>query len=96
MTPGGTAGIDFLNSDATGYNYFWAKPSIEILPGRYAIPDNEGVQVIRGTTSQGIEVVMGKKFDNMTFVSTYTLDVLFGVVNTQPEMNGILIFGQTP
>ena len=47
---------------------------------------------MRGTTEQGIEVVMTKQFDNKKFTSTYTLDVLFGVCNTNPEMNGVLIW----
>lgn len=91
----GTAAIVFLNGTATTINPFWHRDSIEILPGRYAVPTNEGVNVMRGTTDQGLEVVMTKKFENTTFVSTYTVDTFFGVVNTNPEMNGILIFGQS-
>lgn len=89
-----TAAINWLNDNAAGANPFWHKNSIELLPGRYAVPDGQGVDIMRGTTDQGLEVVMGKKFDNSTFTSLYTLDVLFGVVNTNPQMNGILIFGQ--
>lgn len=90
----GTAAINWLNDNATGANPFWHKNSIELLPGRYAVPDGQGVDIMRGTTDQGIEVVMGKKFDNSTFTSLYTLDVLYGVVNTNPEQNGIILFGQ--
>lgn len=91
-----TATITWLNSDAAGANPFWHKDSIELLPGRYAVPDNQGVDILRGTTDQGIEVVFGKKFDNSTFTSLYTLDVLYGVVNTNPQMNGIILFNQVP
>lgn len=90
-----TASITFLNNAATRLNPFWHKDSIEILPGRYSVPDGQGVDVMRGSTDQGLEVVMTKSFSNSTFTSLYTLDILFGVVNTQPEMNGVLIFGQT-
>lgn len=89
-----TAAINPLNSTAAGANPFWHRNSIELLPGRYAVPNNEGVDILRGTTDQGLEVVMAKKFDNSTFTSLYTLDVLFGVVNTNPEMNGIILWGQ--
>jgi len=89
-----TAAINWLNDNAAGANPFWRKDSIELLPGRYAVPDGQGVDIMRGTTDQGLEVVMGKKFDNSTFTSLYTLDVLYGVVNTNPEMNGIILFGQ--
>lgn len=89
-----TASITFLNTTATGANPFWHKDSIELLPGRYAVPMDQGVDVMRGTTDQGIEVVMAKKFDNSTFKSLYTLDVLYGVVNTNPQMNGVILFNQ--
>ena len=91
-----TAAVTWLNADSAGANPFWFKDSIELLPGRYAVPDNQGVDIMRGTTDQGLEVVMGKKFDNSTFTTLYTLDVLYGVVNTNPEMNGILLFSQVP
>lgn len=89
-----TAAIVFLNDTATGANPFWFKDSIELMPGRYAVPEDEGVAVMRSTTSQGVEVVMSKKFDPSTFVSSIFLDTFFGVVNTNPEMNGILIWNQ--
>lgn len=90
-----TAAINPLNGAACGLNPFWHKDSIELLPGRYAVPMDQGVDVMRGTTDQGLEVVMAKKFDNSTFESLYTLDVLYGVVNTNPEMNGVIFWGQS-
>jgi hypothetical protein len=90
-----TAAIVWLNTVTASANPFWHKDSIEILPGRYAVPTGQGVDVMRSTTDQGLEVVMTKFFSNSTFTSLYTLDILFGVVNTNPEMNGILLFGQT-
>ncbi len=90
-----TASITWLNGAATRLNPFWHKDSIELLPGRYAVPADQGVDVMRGTTDQGLEVVMAKRFDNSTFTSLYTLDVLYGVVNTNPQMNGVIIFGQS-
>ena len=94
-TESATAAITWLNTVTASANPFWHKDSIELLPGRYAVPTDEGVNVMRGTTDQGMEVVMTKFFNNSTFTSLYTLDILFGVVNTNPEMNGILLFGQT-
>lgn len=89
-----TAAITWLNIATTSANPFWYKDSIEILPGRYAVPTDQGVGVLRGTIDQGLEVVMTKRFDNETFISQYALDVRYGVVNTNPEMNGILLFNQ--
>jgi hypothetical protein len=90
----GTAAIVWLNKVAAPMNPFWCKDSIELLPGRYAVPTDQGVDIMRATTDNGIEVVMSKKFDNSTFTTLYTLDTLFGVVNTNPQMNGVLMFGQ--
>ena len=89
-----TASIVFLNKVASNINPFWRKDSIELLPGRYAVPDGAGVDVLRASTDQGIELVMTKKFDPLTFQTLYTLDTLYGVVMTNPEMAGILIFNQ--
>jgi hypothetical protein len=90
-----TANITFMNNATTGANPFWHKDSIELLPGRYAVPADQGVDVMRGTIDQGLEVVMSKRFDNSTFTSLYTLDILFGVVNTNPQMNGVILFNQS-
>ena len=89
-----TAAVTFLNANATGANPFWHKDSIELMPGSYAVPTDQGVDVMKGTTDQGLEVVMTKKFDNSTFKSLYTVDTFFGVTNTNPEMNGVILFGQ--
>jgi hypothetical protein len=90
-----TASLNFLNKVASNINPFWRKDSIELLPGRYAVPDGSGVDVLRASTDQGIELVMTKKFDPLTFNTLYTLDTLYGVVMTNPEMAGVLIFNQT-
>jgi hypothetical protein len=90
-----TADVNFLNVAASNINPFWRKDSIELLPGRYAVPDGAGVDVLRASTDQGIELVMTKKFDPLTFQTLYTLDTLYGVVMTNPEMAGILLFNQS-
>lgn len=89
-----TAAIVFLNIAAANINPFWHKDALEILPGRYAVPD-DGVSVMRGKTDNGIEIVLQKQYDIKTMKNLYRLDTLFGVVNKNPEMTGILIFGQT-
>ncbi len=90
-----TAAITWLNTTAGLVNPFFVQDAIEVLPARYAVPDGQGVDIMRGTTDQGFEVVMGKKFDNSTFNSLYTLDILFGTVMTNTEMAGILLFSQS-
>jgi hypothetical protein len=37
---------------------------------------------------------MTKWFDTSTFVTRFTFDTFYGVVNLAPEMNGVILFGQ--
>jgi hypothetical protein len=93
-TTSGTAAIVFLNTAAGFMNPFWHKDAIEILPGRYAVPTDAGAAVMRASTDQGIELVMTKQYDINTMKTKYRLDTLYGVVNKQPEMTGIVMFSQ--
>lgn len=89
------AAIAFQNTVSGNMNPFWQKDALEILPGRYAVPTDAGVAVMRAATDQGIELVMTKQYDINTMKTKYRLDTLYGVVNKQPEMSGIVMFSQT-
>ena len=93
-TKAANSAIVFLNTAAAPINCFWQKDAIEILPGRYAVPSDAGANVMRASTDQGIELVMQKQYDINTMKTRYRLDTIFGVVNKQPEMSGIILFGQ--
>jgi hypothetical protein len=88
------AAITFLNVADAVVNPFWQKDAIEILPGRYAVPKNAGAAVMRGSTDQGLELVITKFYDINTMKTKFRVDTLFGVVNKQPEMTGVIMFGQ--
>lgn len=94
-TKAANSAIVFLNTVAGYANPFWQKDAMEILPGRYAVPSDAGTAVMRASTDQGIELVMQKFYDIDTMKTKYRLDTLFGVVNKQPEMSGIVMFSQT-
>lgn len=89
------ATVTWLNTVAGYMNPFWRQEAIEILPGRYAVPTDAGVQVMRGTTSQGFDIVFTKFYDINTMITKYRVDTLFGVVATNTEMMGIEMFSQT-
>jgi P22 coat protein - gene protein 5 len=95
VTPSATAAIVFLNTVAAAINPFWHKDAIELLPGRYAVPSDAGAGILRATTENGIEIVMQKQYDIKTMLTLYRIDTIFGVVNKQPEMTGIMAFSQT-
>lgn len=88
------AALVFQNTAAGALNPFWHKDSIEILPGRYAVPTDAGAAVMRGSTDQGIELTMSKQFDVNTLKTKYRVDMVFGVVNKQPQMSGVIMFSQ--
>jgi hypothetical protein len=94
VTPNAAANVNYINTGASAINPFWQKDALEILPGRYAIPSDSGAAIMRGTTDQGIELVMQKFYDINSMTILYRLDTLYGVVNKQPEMSGILLFNQ--
>ena len=50
---------------------------------------------MRASTDQGIELVMQKFSDINTNTIKYRIDTLWGVVNKQPEMTGIILFSQS-
>ena len=94
-TKASNSAIEFLNTVTAAANPFWQKDAIELLPGRYSIPTDGGVAVMRGTTDQGVELVMQKWYDINTMKTKFRWDVLFGVVNKNPEHTGIIQFSQT-
>jgi len=94
-TKASNSAIVFLNTVTAPANPFWHKDAIELLPGRYSVPTNAGAAVMRATTASGIEIVMQKQYDINTMNTVFRLDTKFGVVNKQPEMSGIMLFGQS-
>lgn len=93
-TPSATAAIVWLNTANGSMNPFWHKDAIEILPSRYAVPAEAGAAVMRGSTDQGIELVMTKQFSIDTLKTKFRLDARWGVVNKQPQMTGVMMFSQ--
>lgn len=94
-TQSGTAAITWLNIADARINPFWRKDALEIIPGKIAVPEGTGLAVMRGTTENGIEMVMTKQTDINDYKTKYRVDVYFGVNNLAPEQSGIIIFDQT-
>ena len=94
-TPADGAALTFLNTDAAAINPFWHKDALEIIPSGYSEPMNAGAAILKATSDQGIEISMEKFYDINTKKIKYRCDVRFGIGNKQPEMTGIMIFGQT-
>jgi hypothetical protein len=94
-TPANNADLTFLNT-VTGYqNVFWAGDCMEILPGRLMPATDSGMAVMRGTTDDGIELVMTRQGAINDLTTKYRFDTLYGTVCLNPEMAGIELFSQT-
>lgn len=97
-TPANGAAVTFLNTQACNVSPFWDERAIELLPGRNGIDEGltaAGAGYMRGTTELGIEVIMYKSFNIATKQYFYRCDTRFGVGATNPEMMGVVLFGQT-
>jgi hypothetical protein len=93
-TPAANSAIVWLNTATAAANPFWQKEALEIIPGRWSLPNDAGASIIRGVTEQGLEVIMQKQYDIRPGQVFLRVDTLFGVANKQPEMSGIMMFSQ--
>ena len=89
-----TATITWLNTAAAYVNLFWHDNAVRLIPGRYALPADGGMQVLSATTKSGIQLVMTKQAVIDTFKYKYRFDLKFGIDVLQPEMAGNILFSQ--
>lgn len=94
-TEASNAALVWLNTVAKPINPFWIEGGVELLPGRYEVPEGAGVEMARATTKQGIDLIMVGNFNHRTFKYEFRWDVFFGVCVLNPEMVGGQLFSQT-
>lgn len=93
-TPANGAAITFLNTATKKVNPFWHGDSIEFIPSSVN-PDTDGsAEKVTHTTENGMTITMTKQFGIDQLDTKYRVDIQFGVVNKNPEMNGIMLFDQ--
>jgi hypothetical protein len=97
-TPANGAAITWLNTVSSNVAPFWDERAIELLPGRNGVDEGltaAGAGFMQGSTELGVQVTMYKWFDIKTKKYLYRCDTRFGVGMTNPEMCGLMLFGQT-
>jgi hypothetical protein len=94
-TKAANSAIVFLNTVTAQVNPFWHREAIELLPGTLVVDRNAGVQVMQGSTDQGLQLTLQRQWDIKTSKELVRLDAFWGVAMLQPEMAGYLQFGQT-
>lgn len=93
-TPANGAALTFLNTTTASVNPFWRKGAIELLPANLVVEENSGIGVLRGTTDQGLTLIMTRQSSIDDLSAKYRYDTFFGTVVNQPQMVGIELFGQ--
>lgn len=94
-TPTNGLTLTFLNTTAGYVNPFWQGGAMEILPGRLAPATESGLAVMRGTTDDGIELVMTRQGEINDLSTKYRFDTIYGCNCLNPEMAGVMMFSQT-
>jgi len=93
-TPASGTTLTFLNTVSAGVNPFWRRDSIELLPSTPG-QNPGGIDFLRASTDQGLTIQMTRQAAINDLSGKYRWDCWFGVVNLNPEMNGIEMFSQT-
>lgn len=94
-TKAANSAIVFLNTVTSQLNPFWHRESIELLPGTIVVPRATGVDVMQGSTDQGLQLTLQRQWDIKTSKELVRIDAFWGVAMLQPEMAGYMNFGQT-
>lgn len=94
-TPTNGLALTFLNTTAAYVNPFWQGDAMEILPGRLAPATESGLAVMRGTTDDGIELVMTRQGEINDLSTKYRFDTIYGCNCLNPEMAGVMMFSQS-
>jgi len=93
--PANGAAVTFLNTVSSVVAPFWQDEAFEIIPGKYEPKAESGLAIMSATTDNGLTVTMARQGSIGDLSCKYRWDVFYGLVNLQPQMSGIELFGQT-
>lgn len=95
IAPPTGAALVFLNTQTTAINPFFVKDSLVLIPGSFAVDPNDGWQVMRAVTDQGIAITYARQGSINDFSVKYRWDVDYGTGLLNTEFSGIQLFNQT-
>lgn len=93
--PANGAVVTFLNTATAAINPFFVKDSLVLIPGSFAVDPQDGWQVMRATTDQGIGITYARQGNINDFSVKYRWDIDYGVGLLNTEFAGIQLFNQT-
>jgi hypothetical protein len=92
------AAVTRLNTSNATTNVFWEDNSVELISGHLAVDNDmfgDSMTILRETTDSGIELVMAYQGGVNGLDLKVRVTAFYGVVNLNPQMNGIMIGGQS-
>lgn len=86
------AALTWINTAAGKVSSFWRDGTVEVVAGQIAWDADmfKGANFMRETTSSGIEIVMATEGTAMSGVIDVRVTDYYGLVNTDPQQNGIM------
>ncbi|HTH09182.1 MAG TPA: P22 phage major capsid protein family protein [Acidovorax sp.] len=94
-TPATGAALTWLNTATAELNPFFKKESLLLLPGSFQVDPQDGWQVLRGTTENGIKITYTRQGEINDLSVKARWDVDFGTSLLNPMMAGVELFNQT-
>jgi len=94
-TPATGAAVTWLNTVTAELNPFFKKESLLLLPGSFQVDSEDGWQVMRGTTENGLRITYTRQAEINDLSVKARWDIDFGTSLTNPVMAGVTLFNQT-
>lgn len=93
-TPAAGAAITWLNTTTADVNPFFVEDNLILIPGSFTVDPQDGWRVMRATTDLGIAITYVERGDINDLSVKYRWDIDFGTALLNPQMAGIIEFGQ--
>lgn len=92
--PANGAAITWLNTANGAVSPFFCKGAIELMPADIAPNPEDGWNIMKATTPQGLTVTYARQGTIDNYATKARWDVSYGVTMLQPEMAGAMMFNQ--
>jgi len=92
--PAAGAVVTWLNTTAGAVSPFFCKGAIELMPADIAPNSEDGWNIMKATTPQGITLTYARQGDINTYNTKARWDASYGVTALNTEMMGLVMFNQ--
>lgn len=94
-TPANGATLTWLNTATAELNPFFKRETLLLLPGSFQVDPEDGWQVMRGTTENGLKITYTRQGEINDLTVKARWDIDFGTALLNPQMAGVELFNQT-